>query len=113
PSAVIIVDFKSGPEYPKHIEELRHYALLETIRTGVPPRKIAAHYLDASRFRDEDVTEDVLDSARQRATDGIRRLSALWAGSRDPELTAGPMCPHCPAFSTCSTGQEWTRSHSS
>jgi hypothetical protein len=76
PSDVVIVDFKTGPEYPEHIEEVRHYALLESVRAGVPPRKIAVHYLDGGYFRHEDVTQDVLLSALRRVTDGVRRIHA-------------------------------------
>ena len=37
----VIVDMKSGRVYPNHREELRFYALVESLRAGVAPRMLA------------------------------------------------------------------------
>ena len=42
----VIIDLKSGVASTSHRDDLRFYALLETIRIGVPPRLIASYYLD-------------------------------------------------------------------
>ena len=47
---VLIVDFKTGDRHGSHLDDLRYYALLETIRNGVPPFRVATYYLDASTF---------------------------------------------------------------
>ena len=53
----VLIDFKTGAFYPSHREDLRFYALLESIRLGVPPRMVATYYLDRSDFSIEHVTE--------------------------------------------------------
>jgi hypothetical protein len=110
PSDVVLVDFKSGKEYADHIEEVRHYALLETMRTGVPPRLVAVYYLAGGRFREEVVTEDSLMTALRRAVDGVRRIEQLWSGSRQAVLTPGSVCGYCPALPDCAPGRAWEAS---
>ncbi len=48
----VIIDLKTGAPAIHHRDDLRYYALLETIRMGVPPRLVASYYLDAARGRD-------------------------------------------------------------
>jgi hypothetical protein len=110
PSDVVIVDFKTGREYPEHAEEVRGYALLETLRSKVPPRKVASQYLDGGYFRDEEITEDGLRSAARRLTDGIVRIAELWAGERPAELTPGSTCRYCSALPECQVGAAWVES---
>ena len=59
-SRKVIIDLKTGWAAPKHREDLRFYALVETLRTQVPPRKLASFYLDAGQPVVEDVTEATL-----------------------------------------------------
>jgi hypothetical protein len=109
PADVVIVDFKAGTERPEHIEEVRHYALIEAARTGTPPKKIAVHYVDGGYFREEEVTDDVLHAALRRTLEGVRRIHELWTLSREPDLTAGSVCRFCPALQECAPGLEWQR----
>src|SRR4029077_4718438 len=37
----VIVDFKTGGFAPTHVDEMRFYALLDTIKIGTPPRLVA------------------------------------------------------------------------
>jgi hypothetical protein len=39
----VLVDLKTGRAYASHREDLRFYALIEAIRLGVPPRRLATH----------------------------------------------------------------------
>ena len=59
----VLIDLKSGKFQPQHLHDLRFYAVVETVRIGVPPRRLASYYLDEARFHAEDVTEDMLFSA--------------------------------------------------
>ena len=56
----VLIDLKSGKFQPAHLDDMRYYAVIETCRIGVPPRRIASYYLDQGRFHPEDVTEDLL-----------------------------------------------------
>ncbi len=105
PGDKVIIDLKTGSVSPMHREDLRFYALLETIKLGKPPRKLASYYLDTARAHPEDVTEPVLDTAVRRAVDGIKRLIAITRAGEEPRVRPGPQCRWCPLFATCEQGQ--------
>ncbi len=101
----VLVDLKSGKFQPQHMHDLRHYAMIETVRIGVPPRRIASYYLDQGRFHSEDVTEDHLFSAAQRAIDGIKRMIELELDQSNLRIATSPACRWCRALDTCEPGQ--------
>jgi PD-(D/E)XK nuclease superfamily len=95
-SRKVIVDFKTGRASPNHREDLRFYALLETLRTRVPPRKLASFYLDAGEAHVEDVTEAVLRTAARRTLDAVHAVIELTVEGRPPVKRPGPPCRWCP-----------------
>lgn len=103
---VLIVDLKTGRHYTTHIEELRFYALVQTLRIGVPPFRIASYYLDTATFHAEDVTEDLLFSAARRVVDGVRKIIEI-SGARAPSVTEGPQCRWCRLQATCEGAARW------
>lgn len=105
----VLVDLKSGVGRPHHLDDLRYYALIETIRIGVPPRLLASYYLDQGIFHTETVTADILFSAVGRVADGIGRMIELHLAEREPRLHVGPQCKWCRALETCDTGQRHLR----
>lgn len=92
----VLVDLKTGTPWPSHREDLRFYALLETLRSGVPPRKLASYYLDAGDAQVEDVTEAVLRTALRRTLDGVDRLIELQVEGAEPVKRVGAACGWCP-----------------
>ena len=105
---VLIVDFKTGRARPVHTEDLRFYALLETIRVGLPPFRLATFSLDSGTWIAEDVDTDTLLAAARRIIEGATKLLALEAG-RPPVLRAGPLCRWCPARVECPAAAEQRR----
>ncbi len=105
-AAKVIIDLKSGMPVAHHRDDLRFYALLETLRLGVPPRMLASYYLDAARAQPETVTVPLLEAALARTVDGIAKLVQLRTG-RPPTVHPGPTCRWCPISSTCAEGQAW------
>ncbi len=101
----VLVDLKSGKFQTGHMHDLRYYAMIETVRIGVPPRRIASYYLDQGRFHSEDVTEEMLFSAAQRAIDGINRMIELELDPSDPRVATSPACRWCKVLDTCQPGQ--------
>ncbi|MPY92397.1 MAG: hypothetical protein GEV08_04790 [Acidimicrobiia bacterium] len=99
------VDFKTGVPYLGHVEDLRFYALVETLRLGVPPFRLASYYLDGAVLHCEDVTVDLLHAAARRVGEGVRKLVALRAGEREPVLRPGPGCRRCPLLADCAEGR--------
>lgn len=107
---VLIVDFKTGAAHGHHVDDLRFYALLEAIRSGVPPWRVATYYLDAATFRVEDVTEDLLFQACDRVVDGVTRIIELHVRGRPAVAVPNPACRWCPARHDCDGAREWAES---
>jgi hypothetical protein len=101
----VLVDLKTGGFSPVHLDDLRFYALIEAVVRGVPPRRVASHYLESARLVPEDVTAPMLVSAAERAVAAGRRWVELRAGGATPVRKVGPMCRWCPVLSTCDVGQ--------
>jgi hypothetical protein len=96
----IILELKTGMDRPEHDEDLRFYALAATLRLGVPPYRVATVLLETGRWRFQDVTPDLLESAVRRVADGCVRVAELLGGS-EPSLRPGPWCAWCPRSATC------------
>jgi hypothetical protein len=100
----LAIDFKTGGAWPEHPEEMRFYALLLLLRTGVPPYRVATFFLDSGEWQAEDVTEQTLDHAAGRVIASARVAMELRAG-RPPTLKPGPYCAWCPRGLTCPISQ--------
>ncbi len=103
----VIIDVKTGGFSPDHREDLRFYALIETLHTGVPPLMVATHYIESGRLHEEAITEATLRTALRRTCDGIVRLSQLRAEAVTPVRKPGPPCRWCPIATECEPGQAW------
>lgn len=103
----VIVELKTGSPAAGHRDDLRYYALLETLVTGVPPLLLVTFYVDAGRAEIEQVDENLLEAATRRTIDGILRLVDLRSGLVDPRRVAGPACRWCPVSDDCDPGQEF------
>ena len=108
----VIIDFKTGGFSPTHIDDLRFYALLDTLKIGTPPRLVASYYLDAGRAHPELVGVGQLEAAVARTVDGIARIAELHEVAQgrvepaDAEVVkrTGPACRWCPALAGCAEG---------
>lgn len=103
----VVIDFKTGGFQPAHADDLRLYALLDTLRIGTPPRLLASSYLESGRLQVERVTEDTLWSAVHRTADGVARLLELRSGGAEPIRRPGPACQWCPISDDCEPGQAY------
>lgn len=105
---VLVVDLKTGRPHASHLEDLRYYALVHAIRTGVPPFRVASYYLDACEFHYTDVDEDLLHQAVRRVVDAVTRIVELrHTRVREPAITPGPMCGWCPVRGDCEGAAAW------
>ena len=104
---VLIVDLKTGRPAASHAADLRFYALLETLRVGVPPFRLASLYLDSGHWRQEDVDEELLWLTARRVGDALGALAGLRLGGRLPTETPGPTCSWCPVRDACEPGRAW------
>jgi hypothetical protein len=96
----LVIDLKNAGAWPEYPEDMRFYALLLTLRFGVPPYRVASLFLESGEWQSEDVTEDALRHAADRVIGAARAAAGLSAG-RDPALTPGRHCAWCPRSTTC------------
>lgn len=104
-SGRVFVDLKTGRRNRTHTDDLRYYALIETMRYGTPPRALASYYLDESRLAVEAVTQDLLWAAADRVIGGIRRHISLAGGEVEPEYRPSLACTWCPLIGSCEKGR--------
>jgi PD-(D/E)XK nuclease superfamily len=96
----LFIELKTGLERPEFVDDLRFYALVATLRFGVPPFRVATLMLEDGTYRPEDVTEDMLEAAARRAAGAASRHVALLSG-QEPVLRPGPWCGWCPRRDVC------------
>jgi hypothetical protein len=96
----LLIDLKTGGAYPEHAEDNRAYALLHTLRFGVPPYRVASFFLEGGTWQVEDVDEELLFHAADRVIRAARSAGSLRAG-REPALTPGRWCAWCPRAEAC------------
>jgi hypothetical protein len=96
----LAIDLKTGRAYPEFPEDMRLYAVLLTLRRGVPPFRVASAFLDSGEWQAEDVTEQTLFHAADRVIATATAASALLAGAR-LDLRPGRYCRWCPRRRTC------------
>lgn len=106
-SGRVFIDLKTGRRSYTHRDDLRYYALIETVRYGTPPRALASYYLDESRLVPETVTQEVLWVAADRVIDATVRHIALLSGDSEPVYRPAIACRWCPLLSTCDQGKNW------
>lgn len=105
----LLIDLKTGGAYPEHAEDNRFYALVHTLRFGVPPYRVASFFLEGGTWQAEDTSEETLGHAADRVVVAARAASAMRAG-REPSLTAGRWCGWCPRVDVCPAaepGETW------
>jgi len=107
PPEKVIVDFKTGRPATVHRDDLRFYALLETLSRGEPPRLTATLYLDAARVETEAVTEGGLWAAARRVADAVTKLVEIERRGRAPTRTPGAVCRWCPLADDCDEGRAY------
>lgn len=106
-SRKVIIDLKSGRLTHGHREDLRFYALVETLCRDVPPRRLVSFSLDSAVADVEEVTEGLLRSSLRRTLDAIERMVELRVEDREPRRATGPACRWCPIAADCEPGQKF------
>jgi hypothetical protein len=81
-SSVCVVTVRSGTWRSGHRADLHFHGLLETIRSGAPPFRLATYYTGSGEIDTEDVPDAVLTAAVRRTIDGVVRRCTQGAGGR-------------------------------
>ena len=100
----VIIDVKSGGLHTSHREDLRFYALVEALRSGMAPRRLASYSIAAARADVEDVSEGVLQAAARRVVAGVRSIVEVELDAREPVKRPAGHCRWCPLNDTCAEG---------
>ncbi len=87
----LAIDLKTGNAYPEFAEDMRFYALLLTLRFGVPPYRVASLFLESGAWQAEDVTEDALHHAADRVIAAARSGARALRAGRGRSLTPGDL----------------------
>lgn len=103
----VVVDLKTGGRHGAHVDDLRFYALLDTLRCGVPPFRLVSYYLESGMPAPEDVTEHVLEAAVRRTVAAVTKLAELELGLRSPSRTPNPACGWCSLRDECDGARAW------
>jgi PD-(D/E)XK nuclease superfamily protein len=96
----LAIDLKTGGAYPEYPEDMRFYALVMTLRFGVPPYRAASFFLDSGEWQAEDITLEILEHAADRVVAAVTAAGSLSAGA-EPSLVPGPYCGWCPRAERC------------
>jgi hypothetical protein len=100
----VLVDLKTGGAWPEHAEDMRLYALLFTLRYGVPPLRVASFFLRSGESQPEDVSEPMLRRAADRVVHAVRtaaRIADIGDAGAELALRPGPHCEWCPRKEGC------------
>lgn len=90
----IVTDFKTGGIRPEHHDDMRFYALIETLRAKVPPWRMALYYIDSGTWNHMDIDESILDISVRRTCDGATKMVELNTALREPGSCSHP-CSFC------------------
>ncbi len=101
----VIIDWKSGRIVDRHRQDLRFYALVETLCRGIPPRLLVSYSLDGCTPVVEPVSPVLLRSTLLRTLDAVRLMIDLRVTDREPTRTPGVMCRWCQLLPACPPGQ--------
>lgn len=109
PGRKVIIDLKTGRLTPTHRDDLRFYALVETLRSRQPPRSLGSYSLDSARLDDEPVTEGLLQAAVRRTANATLLIADLALKTRTPDRRPGFQCRWCPINDDCEEGARHLR----
>jgi len=99
-ASVAFVEIKAGGRRVEHRADLHFYALVETLRSSVPPFVVATYYSRTGELDVDPVTDDLLVAAARRTAAGVAAL-------RDP--SSNTWCPRCLAPTFAALGNDGER----
>jgi hypothetical protein len=98
---MLLCDLKSGAIADYHQDEASFYALVATLRNGVPPWRSVVYSLASGEYTDPDVTPARLLDTAAVVVDAVVRYVDVLTEAREPVLTPERYCLWCPAKDTC------------
>jgi hypothetical protein len=104
---MFLTDFKSGDLRDEHVDEAMFYALVATLRHGVPPFRSCVVSLASGEWSAPDVTAARLTDIADKVVAGIQSRVDVLCEVRPPTLSPGRHCSWCEAAPTCPAAAQW------
>lgn len=98
---MLLLDVKTSDLRDHHEDEAMFYALVSTLRHGVPPFRSAVLSLASGDWTEPDVTAEKLFALADQVADRAVAAVEVLGGHRAPKLILNPGCSWCPARETC------------
>lgn len=105
PGGKVIIDLKTGRMNAAYREDLRFYALAETLKSRQTPRLTATFAVDSQRIDTEAVSLDTLRAAVRRLVEGAQLIDELDRQKRAPTKRTSFACRWCPLLESCDDGR--------
>lgn len=99
---MLLIDLKTGAIKDEHLDEAHFYALVATIRHGVPPWRSLVYSLASGDYTEPDISSEILIETAEKVGTAIASLVDVLTERRTPTLRPGDHCRWCPARETCS-----------
>jgi hypothetical protein len=99
---MLLIDLKSGALKEEHADEARFYALVSTLRHGVPPWRSLVYSLASGEYTEPDISAEILLETAEKVGAAVNAMVDVLTERRTPTLTPGPHCRWCPAREHCS-----------
>lgn len=99
---MLLCDFKTGGIGDEHLLEAGFYALVSTLRYGIPPFRSVIYSLASGEWTEPaDVTADWLWEVADIVGRAVNSYVEVLTEARQPEFGPGRHCEWCPAKETC------------
>ena len=102
---MLVVDLKSGGLADHHQLEADFYALVTTLRYGVPPFRSVVFSLASGEWTTGEITEERLIETAATVARAVTSTVDVLADKRPAVLTGGTWCRYCPVRTTCASAQ--------
>ena len=99
---MLLADIKTSDIRENHFDEAMFYALIASIRHGVPPYRSTVISVSSGEWTDPDVTTDRMLSVADDVVERVNAGVAVLTEQRSPKLSPSFACSWCSARSTCS-----------
>lgn len=104
---MLLCDFKSGSLNDSHLFEAHYYALVSTLRFGVPPFRSTVFSLASGEWTAPDIDADILRNTADVVVNAVNSYVDVMLARREINYTAGRWCTWCPARMTCDAASKY------
>jgi len=109
---MFLCDFKSGSLNDSHLFEAHYYALVATLRFGVPPFRSTVFSLASGEWTDPLIDAEILRATAETVVASVNSYVDIMLARREPVYTADRWCTWCPARTSCTAHAAYAKDRS-